>query len=42
MFYNKYFMTDKLKGKSSIKDIFASRDKLFALVAEGILEWDLN
>jgi len=31
VFFNKFFNTDKLKGKNQIKDIFATSNKLFAL-----------
>lgn len=39
---NKFYQTEKLSGRSGIIDIFPTKDRLFAIDEEGLLDWDLG
>ncbi|EAR88273.2 chromosome condensation regulator repeat protein (macronuclear) [Tetrahymena thermophila SB210] len=42
VFFNKFFQTEKLGGKSQFTDVFANKEKMFALQSDSLLEWDFG
>ncbi|KAL4476531.1 hypothetical protein ABPG74_010264 [Tetrahymena malaccensis] len=42
VFFNKFFQTEKLGGKSQFTDVFANKEKMFALQSDCLLEWDFG